>query len=156
MHDDPSKTTPSGLARYAHDFFDSARAMENQLNNTTPFELVSPMPSLYLIGHSIELALKAYLLHHGQTLRELRSMKYGHDLHACQKKAKELGLSGLVNFHPAEEAAVELLNNLYSTKQLEYIVTGTKYLPTFQLVESFARRLIRAVAKDVGYTEFNR
>lgn len=156
MHDDSTKTTPIGLARYAHDFFDSARAVEDQLGKGTNFDLVSPVPSMYLIGHSIELALKAYLLQHGLTLRDLRSQKYGHDLHACQIKAIELGLATFVNFHPAEEGAFELLNNLYSTKQLEYIVTGTKYMPTFGLVESFAGKLIRAVAIHVGYTEFNR
>lgn len=156
MHDDPTKTTPIGLVRYAHDFFDSARAVEDQLGKATCFELVSPVPSLYLIGHSIELALKAYLLQHGLTLRELRHKQFGHDLHACQRKTKELGLAAIVSFHPAEEGAVELLNNLYSTKQLEYIVTGTKHMPIFGLVESFARKLIRAVAIDVGYKEFNR
>ena len=91
MHDDSTKTTPIGLTRYAHDFFDSARAVEGQLGKATSFELVSPVPSLYLIGHSSELALKAYLLQHGLTLRELRYKQYGHDLHACQRKAKELG-----------------------------------------------------------------
>lgn len=157
MHNDPTKTTPIGLARYAHDFFDSARALEDQLGKDTSFELVSHMPSLYLIGHSIELALKAYLLQHGLTLRELRDKKkYGHDLHACQRKAKELGLAKIVSFDPAEAAAVDLLNDLYSTKQLEYIVTGTKIIPIFLLVELFARKLISAVAIDVGYTEFNR
>ena len=135
MHDDTTRTTPIGLTRYAHDFFDSARAIEDQLGKSTCFELVSPVPSLYLIGHSIELALKAYLQQHKVTLRDLRSKKYGHDLQACQIKAVELGLAAIVSFHPAEKGAVELLNNLYSTKQLEYIVTGTKYIPTFGLVE---------------------
>ena len=155
MHDDAAKTTPIGLTRYAHDFFDSARAVEDQLGKATSFKLVSPVPSLYLIGHSIELALKAYLLQHGLTLRELRYKPYSHDLLACQRKAKELGLAAIVSFSSAEEGAVELLNDLYSTKQLEYIVTGTKYRPIFGLVELFARNLIRAVAIDVGYTEFN-
>lgn len=155
MHDDPTKTTPVGLTRYAHDFFDSARALQNQLGKTTSFKLVSPMPSLYLIGRSIELVLKAYLLQHGLTLRALRQKPYGHDLDACQRKAKELGLAAIVSFHPAEEGAFKLLNKLYSTKQLEYIVTGTKYIPVFGLVEIFTEKLIRSVALDVGYLEFN-
>lgn len=156
MHKDPTKTTPIGLVRYAHDFFDSALAVQEQLGKATCFDLVSPMPSFYLIGRSIELVLKAYLLQHGLTLRELRQKQFGHDLHACQRKAKELGLAAIVSFHPAEDGAIELLNNLYSTKQLEYIVVGTKYMPIFELVESFARKLIRAIATDVGYKEFNR
>lgn len=156
MHDDPTRTTPIGLARYAHDFFDSARAVEGQLAKGAPYDLVSPIPSLYLIGRSIELGLKSYLLSEGITLRELRSKKYGHDLHACYRKAKELGLLSHVKFKPEEEGALELLNELYSTKQLEYIVTGTKYLPTFFLVESFARKLIKGASNHVGYTAFNR
>jgi len=156
MRDDPTRTTPIGLARYAHDFFDSARAVEDQLDKGAPYDLVSPMPSLYLIGRSIELGLKSYLLSEGITLRELRSKKYGHDLHACHRKAKELGLLSHVKFKPEEEGALELLNELYSTKQLEYIVTGTKLLPIFSLVESFARKLIKGASNHVGYTTFNR
>jgi len=156
MHDDPSLTTPIGLARYSHDFFDSSRAVDDHYGKKDGFDIVSPMPALYLIGHSVELAFKSYLLHRGITLRELRSKKFGHDLHSCQRKAKELGLSALVNFHPAEEGAVELLNTLYSTKQLNYIVTGMKYIPTFGLLESFTIKLIRAVSAEVGYKDFNR
>lgn len=156
MHDDPERTTPIGLVRYAHDFFDSARAVEDQLGKGAPYELVSPMPSLYLIGRSIELGLKSYLLKEGLTLHELRHRKYGHDLHACHRKAKELGLLSHAQFKPEEEGAMDLLNALYSTKQLEYIVTGTKALPLFHLVESFARKLIRGVSGHVGYTMFNR
>jgi len=156
MHDDPERTTPLGLARYAHDFFDTARAVQAQLGKGEPYDLVSPMPSLYLIGRSIELGLKSYLLSQGMTLRELRSKKYGHDLHACHRKAKELGLLSHAQFRPEEEGAMDLLNLLYSTKQLEYIVTGAKTLPIFELVESFARNLIKGVSNHVGYKTFNR
>ncbi|QKS29953.1 MAG: hypothetical protein HT579_14135 [Candidatus Accumulibacter similis] len=156
MHDDPALTTPIGLARYAHDFFDSSRAVDDHFAKKDGFELVSPMPALYLIGHSIELAFKSYLLHRGVTLRELRSKRFGHDLHACQRKARELQLLSLVSFHSAEEAAVEILNDLYSTKQLNYIVTGMKTIPAYGLLESFSEKLIRAVSKEVGYTGFNR
>lgn len=156
MHNDPTRTTPLGLIRYAHDIYDSARALKDQLGKETRFELVSPMPSMYLIGHSIELALKAYLLNHQLTLKELRSKVYGHDLAACENKAKELGLVELLIITPAESAAIEMLHYLYSTKQLEYIVTGTKSMPLFELFESYARKLIRAVSQDVGYNRFNR
>jgi len=156
MHDDPKRTTPLGLARYAHDFYDAARAVQAQLGRGEPYDLVSPMPSLYLIGRSIELALKSYLLSQGISLRELRSKKYGHDLHACLRKAKELGLLSHAHFKAEEEGAMDLLNQLYSTKQLEYIVTGTKALPIFELVESFARALIKGVSVYVGYATFNR
>jgi hypothetical protein len=155
MHDNPSETTPFGLARFAHDYYDSARALESR-DCKRVFSLVSPMPSLYLIGRSIELALKAYLLGNGLTLSKLRSKNFGHNLIACLKKANELGLESLVSFHPAERGALDLLNTLYASKQLEYIVTGEKFIPTFGLVESFAKKLIRVVAAEVGYSHFNR
>lgn len=109
---------------------------------------------MYLMGHSIELALKAYLLNHHVTLKELRSRKYGHNLLACESEANNLGLANIVAFTPAESAAMNLLDALYSTKQLQYIVTGTKYMPLYELVERYARKLIRSVSKDVGYSEF--
>ncbi|MEF8756411.1 MAG: hypothetical protein V5B60_21140 [Accumulibacter sp.] len=156
MRDDPELTTPIGLARYAHDFFDSSRAVDYHYGKSDGFDLVSQMPALYLIGHSIELAFKSYLLHRDITLRELRSRKFGHDLHSCQRKAEELGLSGLVKFDSAEAAAVELLNSLYSKKQLNYIETGIKCIPEFGLLKSFAIKLIHAVSSEVGYEDFNR
>ncbi|WP_252270984.1 hypothetical protein [Pseudomonas subflava] len=151
MHENPERTTPIGLARYAHEFYGAAKAVEVQSATENPRKLIPSIPSLYLIGHSIELGLKSYLLNKGVQLRELRSKKYGHDLHACHRKAKELGLLSHVKFKPEEEGAMELLNQLYSTKQLEYIVTGAKALPIFEQVESFARTLINGVSIQVGY-----
>ena len=50
-----------------------------------------------------------------------------------------------------EEGAFEILDGLYSTKQLEYIVTGAKQFPTFGLVEVFSAKLFNAVSTDVGF-----
>ena len=44
-----------------------------------------------------------------------------------------------------------MLDDLYSSKQLEYIVTGTKAFPMFGPIESFAKKLNAAVAPLVGY-----
>jgi hypothetical protein len=151
MHENPERTTPIGLARYAQEFYGAAKAVEARLATENPKKLTPSIPSLYLIGRSIELGLKSYLLNQGVQLRELRSKKYGHDLHACHRKAKELGLLTHAKFKPEEEGAMELLNQLYSAKQLEYIVTGAKTLPTFEQVESFARSLINGVSTHVGY-----
>lgn len=149
MHNDPLRTTPLGMIRYAHEFMEAALAVDEKMGNKPGFEIVAPVPALYLLGHSIELSLKAYLLSQGVTLRQVRSLN--HDLHACMRKAKELGLLGHAKFSSPEEGALELLNGLYSTKQLEYIVTGAKQFPLFGLLELFSARLFNAVAGIVGF-----
>ena len=151
MHDDPSRTTPLGMIRYAHEFMEAALAVDEKIGNKAGFEIVAPLPVLYLVGHSIELSLKSYLLSQGVTLRELRH--FGHNLHASFRKAKELGLLSHVHFTVPEEGAFEILDGLYSTKQLEYIVTGAKQFPMFGLVEVFSAKLFNAVSIVVGFNK---
>ena|SRR3989338_827618 len=154
MHDDPSRTTPLGMIRYSHEFMEAALAVDDKIGNRPGFEIVAPIPVLYLVGHSIELSLKAYLLYKGVALRELRSKRhFGHSLHTCLRKAKELGLLSHVKFSVQEEGAFEILDNLYSTKQLEYIVTGAKHFPIFGLIEVFAVKLFNAVSGIVGFNK---
>jgi hypothetical protein len=154
MHDDPSRTTPLGMVRYSHEFMEAALAVDEKIGTRPGFEIVAPIPALYLVGHSIELSLKAYLLHQGVPLHELRSKRhFGHSLHICLRKAKEIGLLNHVKFSGQEEGAFEILDNLYSTKQLEYIVTGAKHFPIFGLVELFAVKLFNAVSSIVGFNK---
>lgn len=147
---DESRTTPIGMARYAREFFEAALAVDDKMGQNS---LHAPTPALYLMGHSIELSLKAFLLNHEVPLRQLRSKTFGHDLHASIRKAKELGLESLVKLGTAEAGSLELLNDLYSTKQLEYIVSGYKSYPIFGLVETTAARLFNAICRDVGYNK---
>ncbi|QSB00748.1 hypothetical protein JWZ98_19155 [Methylomonas sp. EFPC1] len=151
MSDDPKRTTPIGLARYAREFFDFALAADDKIGHRPGFESIAPIPVMYLMGHSIELCLKAYLVFCGVPLRDLRTKKFGHDIVKCLKKANELGLGSLVNLEDMEYDAFEVLNELYSTKQLNYIVTGGKVFPIFGLVESVCRKLLDAVCPLVGY-----
>jgi len=151
MHNDPTRTTSLGMARYAYEFMDAALSVDNVVGNRQGYEIVAPIPALYLVGHSIELSLKAFLLHRGASPREIRH--FGHDLHAAFRKSKEVGLLDHVKFTAPEEAAVEILNSLYSTKQLEYIVTGAKQFPLFGLIEGFSAKLFNAVAALVGLRE---
>lgn len=151
MHDDPKRTTPIGLARYAREFFDCALAADEKVGHRPGFEIIAPIPVMYLVGHSIELCLKSYLAFNGIPLRELRSKKYGHDLAKCLKKAKELGLNTHVMLDSGELHAFAVLNELYSTKQLNYIVTGAKEFPVFGPIESACRKLLNAICPLVGY-----
>lgn len=151
MYDDPQRTTPVGLARYAREFFECALAADDKLGKRSGFEIVAPIPVMYLVSHSIELCLKAYLAFHGVPLHELRSNKYGHNLERCHKKAKELGLDRHVKLDDGELRSLAVLNELYSTKQLNYIKTGSKRFPVFGPIEATCKKLLSAICPLVGY-----
>lgn len=114
MIDDLDRTKPIGMARYAKEFREAADAADKILGHKPGFEIIAPIPVMYLIGHSMELSLKAYLLHHGVTLNELRKT-YGHHLRKCLKKSKELGLLAIVTIDAHEESAFAVLDDLYSS-----------------------------------------
>jgi len=151
MHDDPERTTPTGLAHYASEFFLCAIAADDKIGQRPGFEIIAPIPVMYLVGHSVELCLKAFLSFNGVSLRDLRGKKYGHDLSRSLKKAKELGLKEHVTLDEGEEQALAVLNELYSTKQLNYIVTGEKEFPVFGPIHSAASKLLDAICPLVGY-----
>mgnify|MGYP006281666269 FL=1 len=147
----PGSTPPEGLLYYSREFLASALAADDVLGMRPGFEIAAPVPVMYQVGHSIELALKAYLLRHGVSLRDLkRPGKFGHDLEACFRKAKELGLLSFVDFTDVEVGAMRALNALYHSRQLNYFVAGPKQVPAFGSVQSFCEKLIAGVAKGFG------
>lgn len=150
IYDDPNRTTPIGLCRYACEFLEAALAADGKMGHRDGFEIVAPIPVLFLVGQSIELVLKAFLLSRGVPLRKLR-YDYGHNLHRSLRKAKELGLPTLVELAPDELSTIEVLDGLYSSKQLQYIVTGAKTFPMFGPLQRAALRLVHAVGNDVGF-----
>ena len=81
---DSQALTPGTLIDGARMYAAAADAVNDRLPNA--LHVLS-----HLLGMSLELALKAYLRHHGVSDKELR--KLGHDLGAIYDKAKELGLA---------------------------------------------------------------
>ena len=149
---DEDRTTAIGLARYAYEYIEAAILVER--NDQTPTH-ISPIPAYFLAMHGIELTLKSYLRHMGLTVKELRGPKYGHDLHACHKKAKELGLHDAFREQPIDADAMRMLIGLNEHQGLRYIKTGMKQFPLWSLVEPLAVRLHQAVAPVVGYKSFD-
>lgn len=154
MSDEPNlndeRTSALGLARYAFEYIEAALIVDDRIGQRKEFQVVAPIPALYLAGHGIELSLKAYLRHHDESVRKLQ--KLGHDLNRCYRRAIELGLHSVIKPHGAEEGALVLLNGLYAAKELEYIRTGMKHFPTFALVSRLAVTLHNAIAPHVGFT----
>jgi hypothetical protein len=146
---DPTKTTAIGLIRYAQDFFNCALAADETIGIQEGYEIIAPIPVLYLIAHSIELCLKAYLIHKNVPLHDLK--KYGHDLKKSLQKAKELGLYSHIQLNKIELGALCALNDLYSTKQLNYIITGSKQFPIFGHLQSTCENLLNTICPLVGF-----
>jgi len=149
LHTNPERTTALGMARYGYDFLEAAFAVDKAVGRNEGYEVVAPIPVLYLVGHGIELSLKSYLLQHGFTLAELKTL--GHNLSACFDRAEQYGLAKSVSFDEHEMGAFRVLDDLYSTKQLEYIVTGAKQFPMFGPLQLFAVKLFNVVADMVGF-----
>lgn len=153
---DEERTTPIGLARYAYEYIEAARLVDGDYADKHPGKQISPIPAYFLAHHGIELTLKSYLRHKGLTVREIASMKYGHDLHACYRKAKELDLLASFKEHPNDVSAMRMLVNLNHKHGLRYINTGMKHFPHWSLVDPLAVRLHQAVAPAVGYKTFTK
>lgn len=88
--------------RYAQEFHITAR------------KTASPVVQAYLLGHAIELYLKAFLLQSGLTTAILRSRKhYGHDLEKLLTAARDKGIDKLVRVSPQMVEDISKLNALY-------------------------------------------
>ncbi|RUP26066.1 MAG: hypothetical protein EKK45_17310 [Curvibacter sp.] len=151
---DEERTTAIGLARYGYEYIEAARLVAGDYADSHPGSQISPIPAYFLAHHGIELTLKSYLRHQGLTVREIAGRKYGHDLHACYRKAKELGLLEVFNQHPNDVDAMWMLVKLNHQHGLRYIKTGIKQFPLWSLVDPLAVRLHQAVAPVVGYKTF--
>ena len=139
------------MIRYAHEFLEAALVVQRTIGQSSGYQIVPPIPVLYLIGHSIELSLKAFLLSRGLGLKQIKNL--GHNLCDAFCESKEFGLLELVQINTVEEGAFDFLNQLYKTKQFEYIVTGHKIFPTFVLIESFSVKVFNAVSVNLGYNK---
>lgn len=150
--DDPTVTTPHRLGRAAAEFYWAARLVA--LSEDRNGQLVGvPAPVMYLVGHSMELALKAFLVDQGWSPKALKK-QLGHDLRKCLDEAKKLGILNLLQISETEEREFELLDSLYSNKQLEYVFWEPRRLPNFArlepLCERFAFGIWKAVSRNHG------
>jgi HEPN domain-containing protein len=146
---DPKRTTAVGMARYAVEYMEAAIAVMEK-RTKSDHEIIASIPAMFLIGQAVELALKAYLLQMGVSLEGIRK-KYGHQLHLSLRKAKELDLLSHVEITPEEQQALELLDGLYASKRLQYIVTGVATFPRFIVLKNVALKLIHAIGRSVGF-----
>jgi hypothetical protein len=119
---DEGRTTAIGLARYSREYFDAALAADEVIGRRKGYEIVAPAPVMFLVAHSIELALKSYLRHKGQSLEDLRSV--GHNLMACWTACDTIGIAEIVDLDAKELDVLRLIADLHVSTELRYIQTG--------------------------------
>ena len=114
------------------------------------------MPAYFLVGHSIELTLKAFLRSRGVSLKLLRSRTFGHDLEALLKESRKRKLGNEIKLTKSEIESIALLNRTYKSKEFEYIVTGGVTLPTYGVISRIAEKLSKGL-KEISYKKtFNK
>jgi hypothetical protein len=138
------------LRHYAGDFLAAAKQFAPPVNR------FSPVP-YYLICHSIELSLKAFLFTVGHN-KEKRK-KLNHDLEKALQAAEEGQLGSYLHIAAADRLLIHNANKLYSKKEFEYFESlETIYDPhEFEIDELaiFAHKLFEAIEVPIGASIFN-
>ena len=131
------KWTAAGLARYSEEFFRAARAVDKDMGRDEGYEIIAPVPVQFLVAHSIELILKAYLQYRGRSKKQLQNL--GHDLLTCFEEAVNVGLNYTMDDGQLE--ALKALSHLHATTQLGYIQSGMKTFPLMGPISKIAKDL---------------
>lgn len=149
QQDDDDRTTPVGLARYAFDYLEAALVVDERLGRGTEYSRIAPVPAYFLLTHSVELTLKAYLRHNDVSVTDL-SKKFGHNLQVCYDQSIRIGLDKLFVPFADDQEVLATLVTMNEGHQLRYIKTGSKTFTYWRPAESFAVRLHQAVSPHVG------
>lgn len=114
------RTTARGLLNYAQEYYAAYELVQRQHPKLTEFFAVK----YYLLCHSLELTMKAWLRHRGVTYTEMK--KLGHDL---EKIMTVLYEQHQLLFSAESQAMIRIVNQHYSQKEFEYSLRGTKSVP---------------------------
>lgn len=135
------RTTSTGLWRFGKEYLTAATLV--QAGSKNKFS----SPAYYLVGHAIELTLKAFLVARGVPVAELRSKRFGHNLVALVTRARKHRLGEFVKLGKSEIQAISLLNEQYASKKFEYIETGPFTLPPLSGFVLLATAMVTSLEK---------
>jgi hypothetical protein len=149
-----SGATPVGLLRYAFEYYAAAKATDDAIGDDDGHEIHAPMVVNFLIGQSIELALKSFLLHSGVSMRTLKNNPYRHDLVELFRASMDKNLIDNSNRSNKILNMVELLCGPYKERELQYYKGGVKErFPVHGPLDDAARAILAAVRNVVPGAE---
>jgi len=128
---------PLGLWRRAKQFADAARPVRSSAQSIGNVDIVE----YYLLGHAIELALKAFIASTGAN--EAQLMALGHDLEEALASAEEKALGQHITLTQEDRAAVAIVNRYYRQKDFEYYEPGQLMgLPKSERMQEVIKKLL--------------
>lgn len=127
-----------------------ATAAEQLLANPSSQSLV---PILYLLGHSLELHLKAFLIRHGVPEKKL-STKLGHDLVSSLRQCKRFGLCSHLTLSYNQIRQIARVNRYYQEKQLEYFYATHKLFGSIKNFRDIVNQTSQAVFIAITDNDF--
>jgi hypothetical protein len=142
------------MVRYAIEYFAAAVATDRAIGDDVGYEVIAPDTVTFLMGRSIELSLKAYLIQRGTPLRTVKE-KMGHNLVKCLELAEANNLLSVVPLTIEDRKVVEVLNVTYCSKGLEYFLSGSVRYPIFAPLESLAKRVLQGVLTEIPDSHFH-
>ena len=119
--------------KYSKDNFDCFLAVVEKY----PSMMDKFLQKYFLLGRSLELLFKSWLVYKGFTENQIKS-ELGHDIRKILERVKELDFESELNLHIdiAFEAKILNLNRYYKYKDFEYPNVGTKTLVIYnQLID---------------------
>lgn len=132
------RLTSRGLLRYAFDYYHAFEHLDIKYSELEIYEV-----KYFLLCHSIELAMKAFLREKGYTRRQL--INNGHDLEKLIRLLRdndvEIDVSSMVKTFS--------INNYYKNKQFEYPQTGYKELPSLDDMKTLSKLLLNMVKNSI-------
>jgi hypothetical protein len=157
LKDVQGQTPPLGLLRYAIEYYAAADAADDAIGDDHGHGVHAPMVVNFLVGQSIELAIKAFLLHSGMSVAELRSKKFGHDLIALFDEAMNRGFGNGQKIGQRERGMLHLLNGPYKDRELQYFKAGTKEaFPVYGPLQEAAVVVLRVAIAQIPNAELLR
>lgn len=151
------KITSHGFWRHSKEFLEAADSVRPP--PTSEHERYRTKPSLvayYLVGHSIELSLKSFLLAKNYPISELRKRKFGHDLSNILAECRKRKLGREVKLTKNEIAAIMFLDKTYKEKRFEYFEYGGYNFPEYFYIRDVANKLVNNLARYAMNSPFNK
>jgi hypothetical protein len=138
-----NRTTDRGLLRYGWDYYKAfIEVYKNHPKDTEMYQV-----KFYLLCHSLELALKAFLKHKGYTRKQLIN-NFGHDL---EKLLLELYRKYELIFDKESAQRIFHVNQYYNTKQFEYFQTGYKELVDINKLGDVTKLMLSKVESKINF-----
>lgn len=140
--------SPEGFFAYASSY---KRASETLISQGTS-ELI--VPTIYLLAHSLELALKSYLLFMGVAAKTLAKQPYRHDVAYCLSAAETQGLFASKELTASQRDAVASASTMFDKKELNYFYEKPAVFPDMEALRSALNAVLTEVFDRISEPYF--